>query len=247
MMSFDTVLYILFVVLVLLIFFGDNILIYFRGKKESGKREKGKTAAPSLSPQKEQQKPVQPKSVSEKKTETIEKTEKKPEETPFEPTKPKPKPKPKPEPKPKPKPKPELKPEPELKPSPEPKPVAKPIETPRAAKKLPNGEYPPFDNSRLLGMGLSQEDADQFVGELIEQVDTQIPLIQTAIENDDYKNLERLTHSIKGSSTNLGTGGIADLLIDFNTYCKKGKDKEIINLYFGYLEKYLAVLKNQFS
>ena len=241
-MSFDSVLYIVFIVLVLLVFFGDTILAYLKDKKASKRREKSETAAPSVSPHKQRQKSLKPKTAPEEKIETVEKPERRAEENTFKPTKPKPEPEAQPRPKPEAKPKPRPKPKPEA----EPRPVIKPVETPKVKKELPNKEYPSFDNSRLLGMGLSQEDADAFVRELIEQVETQIPLIESAIESDDYEKVEQLTHSIKGSATNLGTGGIADLLIDFNTYCKKGRDKEIIVHYFAYLKSYLTKLKNQF-
>ena len=114
-------------------------------------------------------------------------------------------------------------------------------------KELPKREYPDFDNSRLLGMGLTQEDADTFVLELIEQIDDHIPQLEEAIESGQYDQIERLTHSLKGSATNLGTGGVANVLIDFNTYSKEGKEKEIILAHLNNLKAYQEKLKSQFS
>lgn len=114
-------------------------------------------------------------------------------------------------------------------------------------KEFPKGDYSDFSNSRLLDMGLSQADADTFILELIEQVDDHIPLLEAAIEAGEYEQIERLTHSVKGSATNLGTGGVADVMIDFNTYCKSGTDKEIILAHLNNLKAYQEKLKSQFS
>lgn len=116
------------------------------------------------------------------------------------------------------------------------------------AKELPQCDYPPFDHARTVeSLGLSEEEAKEFVGELIIQIDTQLPLIKQELETGDFHKLEKLTHSIKGSATNLGTGGVSDLLVDFNTYLKQGTDMEIVQNYFACLENYTQQLKEQYS
>ena len=129
--------------------------------------------------------------------------------------------------------------------------IAKALEKAKKAevtkKELPKGDYPDFNNGRLLDMGLSQEDADSFVLELIEQIDDHLPQLEAAIEAGDHEEIERLTHSVKGSATNLGTGGVADAINDFNTYCKNGTDKEIILAHLNNLKVYQGKLKSQFS
>ncbi len=112
---------------------------------------------------------------------------------------------------------------------------------------LPSGDYPEFSYKRLLEMGLNDEEAKEFVRELIPQIDEQIPKIEEAMEIPDYHKMERLTHSIKGSSTNLGEGGVADVLVDYNTYLKSGKDMSIIRAYHKHLITYLEKLKKRFS
>ncbi|RRS29852.1 MAG: hypothetical protein P794_09965 [Epsilonproteobacteria bacterium (ex Lamellibrachia satsuma)] len=112
---------------------------------------------------------------------------------------------------------------------------------------LPEGDYPKFDHSRLLDMGLSEDDAKEFVKELIPQIETQIPLIKEAIEASDFHNMERLTHSIKGSSTTVGTGGVSDLLVDFNTYLKTGSEPAIAEAYLEHLKHYCEALKKQYA
>ena len=112
---------------------------------------------------------------------------------------------------------------------------------------LPKCKYPAFDYSRLLGMGLSEEEAIEFSKELIPQIKTQIPLIKEAMGKEDYHSMERLTHSIKGSSTTVGTGGVSDLLVEFNTYLKSGKDLPIAEAYFTHLERYADDLEKQFA
>ncbi len=107
-------------------------------------------------------------------------------------------------------------------------------------------DYPKFDHSRLLDMGLSQEEAIEFVKELIPQIAAQIPLLREALEKSDFHTMERLTHSIKGSATTVGAGGISDLLIDYNTYLKTGAEVAIAKAYFEQLNHYYVELKKQY-
>ena len=167
-----------------------------------------------------------------------------------------PKPEPKPEPKievrpePKPEPKIEVKPEPkpepkiEVKPEPE---VEIPKEEVKEAKELPEANYPPFTHVRLVEMGLSDDEAKEFVTELIPQLEEQIPLIEEALNAQDFHQMERLTHSIKGSATNIGSGGISDLLTECNTYLKEGTDADIAKAYFEHLKLYTQELKIQYA
>ena len=121
-----------------------------------------------------------------------------------------------------------------------------PPQTEKPASTLPKGDYPDFNYARLLEMGLSKEDAEEFVQELIPQIEAQIPLLQKAMDDRKYEEMERLTHSIKGSSSTVGTGGIADLLVEYNTYLKKGKEGEVIRTYQKHLLHYFEKLKKQF-
>lgn len=141
---------------------------------------------------------------------------------------------------------PEPKPEPkvEIKPEPEPK-VEAP--EPEKIKELPEAKYPEFTHVRLVEMGLSEEEAKEFVAELIPQLETEIPLIEAAMQEEDLHKIERLTHGIKGSATNLGTGGVSDLLVEYNTYLKTGTDIEIAEAYFKHLKRYTNELKIQYS
>ncbi len=138
------------------------------------------------------------------------------------------------------------KPEPKPEPIPEPKPEAK-IEVPKETKKLPEANYPQFTHVRLVEMGLSDEEAKEFVAELIPQLEVEIPLIEAAIQNNDFHKIERLTHGIKGSATNLGTGGVSDLLVDYNTYVKSGTDADIAKAYLEHLIRYTNELKAQYA
>lgn len=151
---------------------------------------------------------------------------------------------PKPEPEAKPEPVVEVKPEPELKEEPKPEPKT---EAPAETKKLPEANYPQFTHVRLVEMGLSDEEAKEFVGELIPQIETEIPLIETAIQEGDFHKIEKLTHGIKGSATNLGTGGVSDLLTDYNTYVKTGTDIDIAKAYLEHLKHYNNELKAQYA
>jgi len=114
-------------------------------------------------------------------------------------------------------------------------------------KQLPQCKYPTFTHVRLIDMGLSDEESKEFVVELVPQLETQIPLIKEAMETSDFHQMERLTHNIKGSATNLGTGGISDLLVECNTYLKTGTDSDIAKVYFDNLIHYTEELKNQYA
>ena len=126
-------------------------------------------------------------------------------------------------------------------------PKAAPKEIPKETKKLPNCTYPLFTHVRLIEMGLSDEEANEFVQELIPQLEIQIPLIEEAFQKEDFHQMERLTHSIKGSTTNLGTGGVSDLLIECNTYLKTGTDSDIAKVYLDSLKHYTQTLKEQYA
>jgi len=129
-----------------------------------------------------------------------------------------------------------------------PKPIEIPQQEPiKKEKKLPACTYPRFTHIRLIEMGLSEEEAKEFVQELIPQLEAQIPLIEEVLAIPDFHQMERLTHSIKGSTTNLGTGGISDLLVEYNTYLKTGTDIDIAKAYFGYLVQYTKELKEQYN
>ena len=163
---------------------------------------------------------------------------------------PAPKPKPEPIPEAEHTPEPEIIPEPILEPELIAEPVAIPkpeVEIPQEIKQLPEANYPNFSHARLVDMGLSDEEAREFVTELIPQLEIQIPLIEEAMNIPDFHQMERLTHSIKGSATNLGTGGVSDLLVEWNTYLKTGTDTDITKAYFDHLVHYTAELKAQYT
>jgi len=113
--------------------------------------------------------------------------------------------------------------------------------------KLPKANFPRFDHSRLLEMGLSDEEAKEYVKELIPQIETQIPLLEEALKEMDFHAMERLTHSLKGSSTTVGTGGVSDLLVEYNTYLKDGREPEVADAYLTHLKNYNKALEQQYS
>ena len=112
---------------------------------------------------------------------------------------------------------------------------------------LPKADYVQFSHQRLIDMGLSNEESIEFVIELIEQIESQLPLIEMSLSKYDYHATERLTHSIKGSATNIGIGGVSDLLVDYNTYLKTGSDFSIAEAYFKHLIHYTNELKLHYT
>jgi len=113
--------------------------------------------------------------------------------------------------------------------------------------KLPEVNYPDFNHNRLIEMGLSEDEAKAFVVELIPQIEEQIPLLEKAVKAEDYVAIERLTHSLKGSATNIGSGGVSDLLIEYNTYLKTGDNYAIVQAYLKHLIDYTQALKLQYN
>ncbi|MEJ2468200.1 MAG: Hpt domain-containing protein [Campylobacterales bacterium] len=107
--------------------------------------------------------------------------------------------------------------------------------------------YPEFNNARAVEqLGLSQEEADMFISELVTQIDEELPNLDAAIAAHDVEQVERLSHKLKGSATSLGEGGVADVLVDFNTYCKDGDDAEVMQAHMNNLKYYYERLKEQF-
>jgi hypothetical protein len=112
---------------------------------------------------------------------------------------------------------------------------------------LPKANYVEFTHQRLIDMGLTNEESIAFVLELIPQIESQLPLIKASLSKYDYHAIERLTHSIKGSATNIGIGGVSDLLVDYNTYLKTGSGFSIAEAYFKHLIYYTDELKSQYT
>jgi len=107
--------------------------------------------------------------------------------------------------------------------------------------------YPEFSNARAVEqLGLSQEEADMFISELVTQIDEELPNLDAAVAEHDVEQVEHLSHKLKGSATSLGEGGVADVLVDFNTYCKSGDDAEVIRDHMNNLRYYFEQLKEQF-
>lgn len=146
------------------------------------------------------------------------------------------------QPKPQPKPKQETKTEPKVEKKPEPKKEEKPQTV------VPRKEYPNFNINKLKDeLGLDDESARMFIDEFIKQADEVIEEIKKDLAKKDTSRLESLTHTLKGSATNLRISGVADVLVDFNTYLKSNDDIEEIELFMKDLEYYLDKLKKQFK
>ena len=108
--------------------------------------------------------------------------------------------------------------------------------------------YDTFDNTRTMEeFGLSREEANDFILDLIQQVKEELVNLESAVAVHDTKKIEDISHMIKGSATNLGTGGIADVLVDFNTYMKSANEPEVVAMHMRNLHRAYNELKSQFS
>jgi len=112
---------------------------------------------------------------------------------------------------------------------------------------MPNYNYDSFSHSRLVKMGFSDKEAKEFVLELIPQIASQMPILQEAIEKRNITLIDEITHDIKGSSGSIGSGGITDLMNDFNAYIKRGDDIEVLQAYYKNVEYYYKALKQQYQ
>lgn len=132
-------------------------------------------------------------------------------------------------------------------PATEPEPISEPTPEPEARAFEPKA-YPEFNNARAVEqLGLSQEEADMFIGELVTQIEEEIPNLDAAMAANDVERLEKVSHMLKGSATSLGEGGVADVLVAFNTYCKEGSDPEILQDHLENLRFYFGKLKEKFA
>ncbi len=109
-------------------------------------------------------------------------------------------------------------------------------------------EYKPFTHDRLVkSMGLSPQEADEFVLELIHQLESAIVDLDEKIEQRDFEEIEHITHGLKGAALNIGSGGVADILIDYNTRMKEGSDIEAALAYQELLRSAVSDLKIEYS
>lgn len=109
---------------------------------------------------------------------------------------------------------------------------------------IPTKLYPKFDNSRAVDeMGLTQEDADTFVLDLVKAIEAEIPKIDTALSNGDYKSLEEIVHTITGTSSTLGSGGISSALISFYAAVQHHDTLQKLFIHQQNVKYYLSSLK----
>ena len=113
--------------------------------------------------------------------------------------------------------------------------------------KLPKCKYPPFSHERLIKMGFPLSEANEYVQELITQIEGQMDHLEHAINAKDFKTIEQITHDIKGSSSTIGSGGISDLIQDFNHSVQTQHNIDISKAYFRHMQHYYKDLKKQYA
>jgi len=111
---------------------------------------------------------------------------------------------------------------------------------------IPTKVFSPYDNTRAVEeMGLTKEEADNFVLELIKALESEIPRIEESILNSDMKTLEEIVHTITGSSSTLGSGGVSSALISFYTAVQHRDSLQELYVHLQNVKYYLAELKKQ--
>jgi HPt (histidine-containing phosphotransfer) domain-containing protein len=144
---------------------------------------------------------------------------------------------------------PAVKPEPEPEPAPQPQPTPAPQKSAEAieAEAILTRDYGNFSHQRLIDdMGLTDAEAQEFVQELIHQLEATVDELDRLIEAGEYERLERVTHGVKGASLNVGEGGVAQLLVDYNTYLKSASHPTIVQAYQQRFKELVAALKSQY-
>ncbi len=108
-------------------------------------------------------------------------------------------------------------------------------------------EYPPFSHARAVDeLGLSEEEAVDFIGDMIAQIDEELPKLDVEVAKGNAGKVELIVHMLKGSAVSLGSGGVADVLMEFNTYCHNGSDMQIIKSHLRDLKHYQQELKKRY-
>jgi HPt (histidine-containing phosphotransfer) domain-containing protein len=121
-------------------------------------------------------------------------------------------------------------------------------EAQKQAREILERDYGHFSHQRLVeGMGLSPEEADEFVVELIHQLEGAINDLDAAVSEKRYEEVEHITHGLKGAALNIGEGGVAQLLVDYNTYMKHGTEQPVIEAYQTLLKRTVSDLKVEYS
>jgi HPt (histidine-containing phosphotransfer) domain-containing protein len=112
-------------------------------------------------------------------------------------------------------------------------------------KEMKNDKYGKYDTTRAINeLGLSEEDLEEFLEDLILQIEEEMELFEKHIEEENYKLLKSDIHKVKGSCTNLGEGGIAQLLIEFDKYLSTNENnkEKILNFYKDFQTCYEKLL-----
>jgi len=113
---------------------------------------------------------------------------------------------------------------------------------------IPTKQYAPYSNSRAVDeMGLSQEDADAFVFDLIKAVKGEIPAIEAGIMTQDYLTIEEIVHTITGSASTLGSGGISSAFISFYAAVQHRDSFQKLYVHLQNVKYYLTELQEQFD
>ena len=92
-------------------------------------------------------------------------------------------------------------------------------------------------------MGLTQEEADEFVLELIKAIEGEVPKIEEGIMRSEYKVIEEIVHTITGTSSTLGSGGVSSALISFYAAIQHRDDLQKLYIHLQNVKYYLAELK----
>lgn len=120
------------------------------------------------------------------------------------------------------------------------------LELSKVGVTIPTKEHPKFNNSRAVSeMGMSQEEADALVAELVKAIEAEIPRIEEALKKREIKILEEIIHKITGSSSTLGSGGVSSALISFYSAVQHRDDMHKLQIHLENVKYYLSRLKEE--
>ena len=113
---------------------------------------------------------------------------------------------------------------------------------------IPTKQYPKYDNSRAVDeMGLTQEEADGFVLDLIKAIEAEIPRLESDILKGDYKGIEEIVHTLTGTASTLGSGGISSTFIAFYASVQHRDSMQDQYIHLQNIKYYLNELKEDFE
>ncbi|GEM_PF-5524195 len=108
-------------------------------------------------------------------------------------------------------------------------------------------QYPAFDHSIAIEQfGLQESEVNEFISDLIAQIDGEIPALTASIDSGDYSDIRRISHLLKGSSLSLGSGGVTDAISALDHSAIADENIQKLQQHLADIKYYLEELKKSY-